>query len=172
MTIGSVRALFAVLTSLLLAACVSGAPSTPNNWLAERDAARAYIVSDVAEQASEKAIEAIRGRGNAEDRRLIDGYLADPAHSRQLPSRYQDYLVEVFDVDQINAFTDWSGDPAEFVQQYQVHQFVLAQSLTAWHIDHADLALGDVFDDHLVNTLILAIDATPRPLIPTSGSGG
>lgn len=172
MTIGSVRALFAVLISLLLAACVSGAPSTPNNWLAERDAARAYIVSDVAEQASQTAMDDLLTRGTPEDRILVNAYLTDPAHSRQLPARYQDYLVAMFDVEQIEALTDWNSDSDEFLRHRQMHRFVLAQSLITWHIDKADLAHTDVLDDHLINTLMSAIRATPPTLIPASGSGG
>lgn len=163
-----VRGLAAAMGAIVVSACVSDGPSASSDFLAERDAARRYMVSTVSEQASETAIGDIRQAGSDGDRVLVDRYLADPAHARQLPARYQDYLIEVFDVDEIVAMTAWDGDPVAFEQQVDAHRFVIAQSLFEWHIGDAELDPSNVFDDHLINTLAAVIRATPGPLIPQS----
>lgn len=162
------RSLAIVSCVTLLAACISNSPSASPDFISERDAARSYIVSDVAEQASEVAIDEIRGAGDDGDRMLVDSYLGDPAHARQLPAKYQDYLIEVFDPVEIDAMTAWDGEPAAFAQQVEVHRFVLAQSLVEWHINEAGLEGSTIFEDHLVNTLTAVILTTPDPLLPPS----
>ena len=152
----------------LLGACVSNSPSASPDFIAERDAARSYIVSDVANQASDAAVAEIRAAGNEADRVLVDGYLEDPAHARQLPAKYQDYLIEVFDPAEIEAMRAWDGEPTAFAQQVDVHRFVLAQSLVEWHINQAGLEGPTIFEDHLVSTLTAVILATPDQLLPPS----
>ncbi len=158
------------LTALLLAACAGGAP-VDATYLAERDAARAYIVSSVARTASAQAAEDIRRAGSAAERALLDTYLADPAHGRQLPARYQDYLIEMFDVDAIVVMTAWDGEPAPFARQVALHRFVLAQSLLEWHVVQAGLDHATIYDDPLTNTLAAIIRATPDPLVPQARRG-
>lgn len=162
------RGSFVVLAMLLLGGCVgSGGSAGQSDYLTERDAARRYLISNAAESAAAEATEQIRQAGSEQDRDQIDAYLADPAHARQLPAKYQDYLVEVFDASAIDEMTAGSGPS----RQVMVHRFVLAQSLVEWHIERADLEGSAVFDDPLAASLISVIRATPDALIPASRQG-
>ena len=167
MRFGLAHAPMAMLSALLLAGCVSAAPSS-SDYLAERDAARRYLVSDVSKSAAAEAMEEIRQAASGQERAQLDAYLADPAHARQLPAKYQDYLIEVFDAGEIDAMAASTGEGAAFRQQVDVHRFVLAQSLVEWHIGKADLEGSAVFGDPLVTVLIAQVRATPDPLIPQS----
>ena len=170
MTLGSARVLPAALAALLLAACASNVAAN-TDFVAERDAARAYIVSDVAEAAAAEAVADIRRAAAAEDRALIDAYLADPAHARRLPAQYQDYLIDALDAAEIGAMTAWSGDPAAFERQVAMHRDVLARSLIAWHIGEAGLDPATAADDRLVTTLAALIRTAPGPLVARPQQG-
>lgn len=168
---GSVILVLAI--ALALSACSAGdAPDgVPGTWLMERDAATDYLASASAAAAREQAIIDIKRAGTPAERALLEAYLDDPAYTRQLPSYYSDYLLELFTANEIEALIDRPSGGDDFRRQVAMHRFVLAHSLAKWHVAQADLDRSTVFDDPFLNTLATVIRATPGALIPPSQLG-
>jgi hypothetical protein len=158
-----------VLAALLLCSCGRRPPGDAE-MAAESGPARAYIASDVAEQAKAQAIEDIRQLlSSAADRALLDIYLADPMFVRaQLPRDYEIYLIVLFDTDEIAQLIAWDGDPEDFERQVKMHRFVISESLTFWHMWKEQEAGRDELgtDDPLLRAFGSVYRATPTALRP------